>query len=88
VAEYSRGTGGWIDETPASPEGSKSQAGDVDQIGSESGLKTENFKLKTYTWGRDLSGSLQGAGGVGGLLAISTVHPPEATENWNLKTEN
>jgi len=24
-----------------------------------------------YTWGRDLSGSLQGAGGVGGLLAIS-----------------
>ena len=24
-----------------------------------------------YTWGRDLSGSLQGAGGVGGLLAIT-----------------
>ncbi|MDA0765251.1 MAG: hypothetical protein O3A92_00300 [Verrucomicrobia bacterium] len=25
---------------------------------------------RTYTWGQDLSGSLQGAGGVGGLLAI------------------
>jgi RHS repeat-associated protein len=26
---------------------------------------------KTYTWGMDLSGSLQGAGGVGGLLAVT-----------------
>ena len=26
---------------------------------------------KTYTWGSDLSGSLQGAGGVGGLLAVT-----------------
>ena len=26
-----------------------------------------------YTWGNDLSGSLQGAGGVGGLLAVTTV---------------
>ena len=26
-----------------------------------------------YTWGNDLSGSLQGAGGVGGLLAVSCV---------------
>ncbi len=25
---------------------------------------------KTYTWGTDLSGSMQGAGGVGGLLAV------------------
>ncbi len=33
---------------------------------------------KLHTWGRDLSGSLQGAGGVGGLLAISTV--PQAAE--------
>jgi len=48
----------------------------------------EADSVRYYTWGRDLSGSLQGAGGVGGLLAISTVHPPEATENWNLKTEN
>ena len=27
--------------------------------------------IRTYTWGSDLSGSLQGAGGVGGLLAVS-----------------
>ena len=35
-------------------------------------LKTENWELKTsYTWGMDLSGSMQGAGGVGGLLAVN-----------------
>jgi RHS repeat-associated protein len=28
---------------------------------------------KTYTWGMDLSGSMQGAGGVGGLLAVSLI---------------
>ncbi len=28
-----------------------------------------------YTWGLDLSGSLQGAGGVGGLLAVTSVTP-------------
>jgi RHS repeat-associated protein len=31
----------------------------------------EADSVRYYTWGRDLSGSLQGAGGVGGLLAIS-----------------
>ena len=28
---------------------------------------------KTYTWGMDLSGSMQGAGGVGGLLMVTEV---------------
>ena len=32
-----------------------------------------NTVAKTYTWGLDLSGSLQGAGGVGGFLSV-TVH--------------
>lgn len=32
-------------------------------------LMEQNVVRKTYTWGLDLSGSLQGAGGVGGLLA-------------------
>lgn len=32
-----------------------------------------NAKVRTYLWGLDLSGSEQGAGGVGGLLAV-TVH--------------
>jgi RHS repeat-associated protein len=41
-------------------------------------LGTLNFEPATlFSWGRDLSGSLQGAGGVGGLLAISKVNPDE-----------
>ena len=32
---------------------------------------TGNVLTKSYTWGMDLSGSMQGAGGVGGLLAVN-----------------
>jgi hypothetical protein len=31
----------------------------------------ENAKLRTYVWGLDLSGTMQGAGGVGGLLKVT-----------------
>ncbi len=31
-----------------------------------------NATLRSYTWGLDLSGSAQGAGGVGGLLSLTT----------------
>jgi RHS repeat-associated protein len=31
---------------------------------------TNNHVVRSYLWGKDLSGSLQGAGGVGGLLAL------------------
>jgi RHS repeat-associated protein len=34
-------------------------------------LKPDNSKIRTYVWGSDLSGSMQGAGGVGGLLEVS-----------------
>ena len=34
-------------------------------------LDTSHSALRTYVWGLDLSGTLQGAGGVGGLLAIT-----------------
>jgi RHS repeat-associated protein len=34
-------------------------------------LKPNNSPIRTYVWGTDLSGSLQGAGGVGGLLEVS-----------------
>lgn len=34
-------------------------------------LQPDNTRLRTYVWGTDLSGSLQGAGGVGGLLEVS-----------------
>jgi RHS repeat-associated protein len=33
-------------------------------------LSTSNAVLQTYIWGLDLSGGMQGAGGVGGLLAV------------------
>ncbi len=34
--------------------------------------ETNSYTLeKTFTWGMDLSGTMQGAGGVGGLLAVS-----------------
>jgi RHS repeat-associated protein len=34
---------------------------------------TQSAVTNYYTWGSDLSGSLQGAGGVGGLLSVTTV---------------
>ena len=39
-----------------------------------------NSVSKTYTWGLDLSGQLQGAGGVGGLLCV-TENPASSTQN-------
>lgn len=44
----------------------------------------ENMKIETrYTWGEDLSGTLQGAGGIGGLLRATIV---EASTNGTRKT--
>jgi len=40
-----------------------------------------NLPTATYTRGRDLSGSLQGAGGIGGLLAL-TVHSSLSTPHF------
>jgi len=34
-------------------------------------LSNSHSALRTYTWGLDLSGSIQGAGGVGGLVGVS-----------------
>ena len=42
---------------------------------------------KTYIWGTDLSGTMQGAGGVGGLLAVksvSVIHYPTFDGNGNV----
>jgi len=39
---------------------------------------TSNVLLMAYTWGLDLSQSLDGAGGVGGLLAVTTISPSAA----------
>jgi RHS repeat-associated protein len=49
-------------------------------------LDTENLKLETrYVWGEDLSGTLQGAGGIGGLLRSTIV---EAKPNGTRQTEH
>jgi RHS repeat-associated protein len=34
-------------------------------------LTAQNTPVRTYMWGLDTSGSMQGAGGIGGLLAVS-----------------
>ena len=34
-------------------------------------LNPDNSRIRTYMWGSDLSGTMQGAGGVGGLLEVS-----------------
>jgi RHS repeat-associated protein len=38
-------------------------------------LDKTNVPVRSYTWGLDLSGSEQGAGGVGGLLAVTHYQP-------------
>jgi len=51
---------------------------------------TNNVLIRSYMWGADLSGSLQGAGGVGGLLAendaVQGVHFVAFDGNGNLAT--
>jgi RHS repeat-associated protein len=37
----------------------------------ELNANASNAKLRTYVWGLDLSGTMQGAGGVGGLLKVT-----------------
>lgn len=40
---------------------------------STTNLQSPITHVRSYTWGLDLSGSLQGAGGVGGLLSVSEI---------------
>jgi hypothetical protein len=44
-------------------------------------VRSQNSGVSTnyYTWGMDLSGTQQGAGGVGGLLSVTTVGPNSPT---------
>ena len=43
-------------------------------------LDKTNAPVRSYTWGLDLSGNEQGAGGVGGLLAITSHQSPASTD--------
>jgi hypothetical protein len=52
------------------------------------GNSTNNALVRSYTWGLDASGSMQGAGGVGGLLMVNAgsggVHFPAYDLNGNV----
>ncbi|MDD5708074.1 MAG: RHS repeat-associated core domain-containing protein [Kiritimatiellae bacterium] len=48
---------------------------------SEVRSQASEVSTNLYTWGLDLSGTLQGAGGIGGLLAISTRNEEPGTKN-------
>jgi hypothetical protein len=51
-------------------------------------LDTENFKLETrYVWGEDLSGSLQGAGGIGGQLRSTLEQSPTKNQEPRAKSQ-
>lgn len=42
-------------------------------------LSSANAVIRTYVWGTDLSGTAQGAGGVGGLLKVNQLATPATT---------
>jgi RHS repeat-associated protein len=44
-------------------------------------LDGSNNRVRTYVWGLDLSGTMQGAGGVGGLLVVSQ-HTPSVSHHF------
>jgi RHS repeat-associated protein len=39
---------------------------------------TNSTLIRAYTWGTDLSGTMQGAGGVGGLISVTVANGPNA----------
>ncbi len=43
-------------------------------------VETTGSVVRAYVWGQDLSGTMQGAGGVGGLLAA--ISEPTALTSW------
>ena len=57
--------GGWVEQTDAV------FLYDGWNVMVELNANSGKARLRTYVWGSDLSGSLQGAGGVGGLLWVS-----------------
>jgi RHS repeat-associated protein len=58
-------SGGWVEQTDVI------FLYDGWNLMGELDANASNAKLRTYIWGIDLSGSLQGAGGVGGLLKVT-----------------
>jgi RHS repeat-associated protein len=58
-------SGGWVEQTDVI------FLYDGWNLMGELDANASNAKVRTYIWGIDLSGSLQGAGGVGGLLKVT-----------------
>jgi RHS repeat-associated protein len=45
-------------------------------------LNDSNATVRKYTWGLDLSGTIHGAGGIGGLLAVEETAAPGSPSYW------
>jgi len=54
----------------------------------ETTLNSQFSITNSYTWGLDLSGTLQGAGGVGGLLSQTIITPTTASSYFPLADAN
>jgi RHS repeat-associated protein len=69
---FSTYSGGWVEQSDVVflYDLSAGQAGGWSLV-AELDANAGNAKVRTYVWGTDLSGSLTGAGGVGGLLKVT-----------------
>ena len=63
--QYFTYTGGWVEQSDVV------FLYDGWNLIAELNANSSNAKVRTYVWGTDLSGSLMGAGGVGGLLKVT-----------------
>jgi RHS repeat-associated protein len=63
--QYFTYTGGWVEQSDVV------FLYDGWNLIAELNANSSNAKVRTYVWGTDLSGSLAGAGGVGGLLKVT-----------------
>jgi len=50
--------------------------------GEDPGTEPDNTLVRRYTWGLDLSGTITGMGGIGGLLAVEETATPGSPSYW------
>jgi RHS repeat-associated protein len=84
IAESSRGTEArWTDGTADCPGGVRARAEHLNQLDVPSNGQARLHR--SYAWGLDASGTLTGAGGVGGLL-LTSHHTPQADGGTQVTT--
>jgi RHS repeat-associated protein len=84
IAESSRGTEArWTDGTAGCPGGVRARAERTNQLDVPSSGAARLHR--SYAWGLDASGTLTGAGGVGGLL-LTSHHTPQADGGMQVTT--